>query len=137
MATHYLIDTNVLVRFFTGQPSDMAAKAKALIAEADAGDVILELLPIILAETIYTLESFYGLDRQQVAGNLLAFLQSRGIRPHERDRMIQALERHRDYSVHFADAYLAAASAELKCSVASFDRDLDKFKDIKRHEPKG
>ena len=52
MAAQYLVDTNVLVRFFTGQPPDMAAKAKALVAEADAGDVVLEVLPIIVAETI-------------------------------------------------------------------------------------
>jgi len=137
MAAQYLVDTNVLVRFFTGQPPDMAAKAKALVAEADAGDVVLEVLPIIVAETIYTLESFYGMDRKNVAGKLLAFLLSRNVKPHERDRVIDALQRHRDYTIHFADAYLAAASAELKFTVASFDRDLDKFKDIKRHEPKG
>jgi predicted nucleic acid-binding protein len=137
MAAQYLVDTNVLVRFFTGQPPDMAAKAKALVAEADAGDVVLEVLPIIVAETIYTLESFYGMDRKDVAGKLLAFLLSRNVKPHERDRVIDALQRHRDYTIHFADAYLAAASAELKFAVASFDRDLDKFKDIKRHEPKG
>jgi predicted nucleic acid-binding protein len=137
MAAQYLVDTNVLVRFFTGQPPDMAAKAKALVAEADAGDVVLEVLPIIVAETIYTLESFYGMDRKDVAGKLLAFLLSRNVKPHERDRVIDALQRHRDYTIHFADAYLAAASAELEFAVASFDRDLDKFKDIKRHEPKG
>jgi len=72
-----------------------------------------------------------------VAEKLLAFLQSRDVKPHERNRVIEALERHRDYNVHFADAYLAPAGAELKFSVAFFDRDLDKFKDIKRHEPKG
>ncbi|MEO8428108.1 MAG: PIN domain-containing protein [Verrucomicrobiota bacterium] len=137
MATQHLVDTNVLVRFFTGQPPDMAAKAKALVAAADAGNVVLEVLPITVAETIYTLESFYGLDRKDVAAKVLAFLLSRGVQAHERDRIIDALEHHRDYNVHFADAYLAAAGAELKFSVASFDRDLDKFKDVKRHEPKG
>ena len=136
MAAHHLVDTNVLVRFFTGQPPELAAKAKALVAEAEAGGVVLEVLPIIVAETIYTLESFYGMGREDVAGTLLTFLQSRGVKPHERDRIIGALERHRDYNAHFADAYLAAAGAELKFTVASFDRDLDKFKDIKRHEPK-
>ena len=58
MAISYLVDTNVLVRFFTGQPREMAAKAKALVAAADAGEVVLELLPVIVAETVYTLESF-------------------------------------------------------------------------------
>jgi predicted nucleic acid-binding protein len=38
--------------------------------------------------------------------------------------------------VHFADAYLAAAAADLRLPVSSFDRDLDRFKDVKRFEPK-
>jgi hypothetical protein len=46
------------------------------------------------------------------------------------------LARHRDHNIHFADAYLAAAGAESGLSVASFDRDLDKFKDVRRFEPK-
>ena len=130
-----LVDTNVLVRFFTGQPSDMASKAKALVAQAEAGTVVLDILPVIVAETIYTLESFYGMDRQEVAHKLHLFLQSKGVRVQERARVLDALLRHRDYSVHFADAYLAAAAADSGLTVSSFDRDLDKFADVKRVEP--
>jgi predicted nucleic acid-binding protein len=50
---------------------------------------------------------------------------------------LDALKRCRDRGVHFADAYLAAAAAELAHPVASFDRDFDKFKDVQRAEPKG
>ena len=136
MATHLVVDTNVLVRFFTGQPPDMAAKAQKLIAQADAGDVLLEVLPVIVAETLYTLESYYEMDRKEVAASLSTFLQSRGIKAHERERVLDALQRHQDTNVHFADAYLAAAGAELGLAVSSFDRDLDKFDDVTRVEPK-
>ena len=136
MATRHWVDTNILVRFFTGEPPEMAAAAKALVEAADAGDVVLEVLPVIVAETVYTLESFYEMDRQEVASKLILLLQSRGIKPHERDRVLDALARHRDQNVHFADAYLAAVGAESGLSVASFDRDLDKFKDVRRFEPK-
>ena len=136
MATHQLADTNVLVRFFTGQPPDMAAKARKLVAEADAGEVVLEVLPVIVAETLYTLESFYEMDRKDVASKLRVFVQSRGIKAHERERILDALQRHHDVNVHFADAYLAAAGAELTMPISSFDRDLDKFDDVTRVEPK-
>ena len=137
MPTPQLIDTNVLVRFFTGQPPDMALKAKTLVAEAEAGKVVLEVLPVIVAETIYTLESFYGMDAGEVTEKLTSFIQGRGVQAHERGRVLDALNRHRDFNMHFADAYLAAAALELECSVASFDRDFDKFDDIKRVEPGG
>jgi predicted nucleic acid-binding protein len=136
MATHLVVDTNVLVRFFTGQPPDMAAKAKNLVTQADAGDVVLEILPLIVAETVYTLESYYEMDRKVVATSLRTFLQSRGVKAHERERVLDALQRHHDTNVHFADAYLAATGAELGLSVSSFDRDLDKFDDVTRVEPK-
>ena len=136
MATHHFVDTNVLVRFFTGQPPGMSAKTRKLIAVADAGEVVLEILPVIVAETLYTLESFYEMDRREVATQLRMFVQSRGIKAHERERILDALQRHHDVNVHFADAYLAAAAAELTISISSFDRDLDKFNDVTRVEPK-
>lgn len=135
MAERYIVDTNVLVRFFTGQPPAMAQKAKELIAAADAGEVELEILPLIVAETLYTLESYYQMDRKDVASKLNTFLQSRGINPAERARTLDALQRHHDHNVHFADAYLAAAAAELHIPIASFDRDLDRFADVKRVQP--
>ena len=76
------------------------------------------------------------MERKSVASSLRTFLQSRGIKTHERDRVLDALQRHHDTNVHFADAYLAAAGAELGLSVSSFDRDLDKFDDVTRVEPK-
>ena len=76
------------------------------------------------------------MDRKDVVSKLLVFLQSRGIKAHEQERVLDALARHRDHNIHFADAYLAAAGADSGLPVASFDRDLDRFKDVRRLEPK-
>jgi predicted nucleic acid-binding protein len=130
-----LVDTNVLLRFFTGEPPAMAEKARRLIERADNGALVLVALPIIVAETIYTLESFYEMDRKQVAAKLLAFLQSRGVEAVELARVADALKRCHERNAHFADAYLAAAAVELANPIASFDRDFDKFTDLKRIEP--
>jgi predicted nucleic acid-binding protein len=131
-----IVDTNILARFFTGEPHEMAVKARRLVERADHGDLVLVVLPVILAELVYTLESFYGLERKQVAIKLLSFVQSRGIEAVESTRIVHALERCRDRNAHFADAYLAAAAVELEHPIASFDRDFDKFKDVQRIEPK-
>jgi len=130
-----LVDTNVLVRFFTGEPPEMALKTRRLVERADEGEIVLVVLPVIVAELIYTLESFYEMERKEVAAKLLSFLQSRGIEAVESSRIMDALKRCRDRNAHFADAYLAASAHELEHPVASFDRDFDKFKDIKRIEP--
>ena len=135
-AKRQLVDTNVLIRFFTGEPADMAAKARRLIQRADREELLLVVLPIIVAETVYTLESYYEMDRKEVAEKISIFLQSRGIEAIESERVLDALGRCHDRGVHFADAYLAAAAADLKEPIASFDRDFDKFKDVQRVEPK-
>lgn len=130
-----LVDTNVLVRFFTGDPPEMAARSRRLVEDADAGRTTLVVFPIIVAEVFYTLESFYEMNRKTVAEKLFTFLQCRGIEATEASRVLDALRRCRDRNAHFADAYLAASAFELNEVIASFDRDFDKFKEIKRVEP--
>ena len=137
MAEQLLVDTNVLLRFLTGEPPKLAQKARVLIAAADTGEVELVVLPMIVAETVYTLESFYKIDAQIVVPQLTAFLQSRGILVEEEEQVLEALKRHKEKNVHFADAYLAACAVERKMPVVSFDRDFARFKDIRWIEPKG
>jgi len=64
-----LVDTNILVRFFTKDPPKQAEKVRSLVALADAGKITLVVLPVIVAETVYTLESFYKIPRNKVAEN--------------------------------------------------------------------
>lgn len=135
-ASRLLLDTNVLVRFITGDPADMAEKARRLVERADAGELVLHITPVILAETFFTLESYYTMNRKEVASILRGFLNCRGIEVTEKDRLLDALLRCQDKGAHFADAYLAACAADSGEAIASFDRDFDKFKDVKRIEPK-
>jgi len=132
----YHLDSNILLRFFTGEPAAMFAAAAALIESAERGEVELELSPLVLAETAFTLESFFKQPRKEVAGLLREFVKRSGVRLAEKDRLLDALERVRKAGIHLVDAYLAALAAETKLPVASFDRDLDKFPDVKRFEPK-
>ena len=113
----------------------MASKARRLVERAENGAIVLIVFPVIVAEIVYTLESFYGLDRKVVATKLLSFLQSRGIETVEFTRVADALNRCRERNAHFADAYLAASAVQLGSPIASFDRDFDKFKDVSRIEP--
>lgn len=88
------------------------------------------LFPIIIAETIYTLESVYKISKQETAKIVLLLMESNGIEVIERDLIYDALIRHKTKKVHFADAYLAACSTRSNTPVVSFDRDFDKFEDV-------
>jgi predicted nucleic acid-binding protein len=134
MVEHLLIDTNVLVRFFIGEPIKQASRVRALVEKADAEEVILVITPLIVAETIFTLESFYKMDRWDVAMGLIRFLKSRGMQVLEKEIVLDALERHRHHKISIADTYLAATAASSGYRVASFDKDFAKFVDVKRYD---
>jgi predicted nucleic acid-binding protein len=125
--TRYLVDTNVLLRFLSGQPPAQAAAARKLFAQAANGDVLLDVSPVIVAEAFYTLHSFYGVERKTAAEKLSLLLQQHGVKLRDADAVFSALALIQSAKVGFADAFLAAAAAEEKVSVASFDRDFDKL----------
>ena len=60
------IDTNILVRHLTGDPPDMAARASRFLAE----ERDLLLADLVVAETIYVLESFYEAPRAVIAESI-------------------------------------------------------------------
>ena len=135
MSPRYLVDTNILLRFLTGEPVGQAAAARKLFADAAAGGVVLDVSPVIVAETIYTLLSFYEVERKEAVEKLALLLRQPGLKLRQETQLLSALERLRATNVGYADAFLAAGGAEENVAVASFDRDLDKFTDVKRFEP--
>jgi predicted nucleic acid-binding protein len=131
----YLLDSNVLVRFLARDNSDQYQRASRLLAAAEAGECVLELTPWIVAEVVFVLTEVYGVPRGDVVASLLMIINGHGIQTQQADMVLDGLRRYAAKSVDFADALLAAQSAALGLRPASFDRDLDKFADIKRYEP--
>lgn len=130
----HLVDTNVLLRFLTGEPPAQAKAAQKLFVRAANGEVILDVSPVIVAEAFYTLHSYYGVDRKTTAEKLSLLLRQHGVKLRDESAVLSALVLIQTSNVGFADAYLAASAAEEKLSVASFDRDFDKLS-ASRYEP--
>jgi len=135
VSARYLVDTNVLLRFLTGEPPPQAMAVKKLFARAASGELVLEVPPVIVAETIYTLTSYYGVERKDAVEKMESLLRQPGFKVREATAVFSALARLKTTNVGFADAYLAASSAEEAVTIASFDRDFDKFKDVRRFDP--
>ena len=126
------VDTNILVRHLTGDPSDLAVRATAYLASVDE----LYLADLIVAETVYVLESFYEVPRRQVAEamrSLIAFGSVVAVDPALLLRAIEVYELHR---LNFAEAYLVACAESTEVgTVASFDQAIDRVTTIERIEP--
>lgn len=66
------VDTNILVRHLTGDPPTMAARATAYLASTSE----LYLADLVVAETVYVLESYSEVARPRIAEamrSLIAF----------------------------------------------------------------
>ena len=69
------VDTNVIVRHLTGEPPEMARRATAYLA----AEPELFLADLIVAETIYVLESFYKTPRDQIATAMRSLVALRSV----------------------------------------------------------
>jgi len=126
------LDTNILVRHFTGDPPELAARATRYLADSD------ELLwpDVIVAETIYVLESFYEVERAQVADMIRAALAFPAIQVVDQELLLRAVEVYEVERIDFAEAYLVASAERSDIRVvASFDRSIDRVTTVRRIEP--
>jgi len=126
------VDTNILVRHLTGDPPAMARRATAyLAAEAD-----LLLTDLVVAETVYVLESFYEVPRAQVAEATRSLLAFDAIVTVDPALVLRAVEVYETAPIDFAEAYLVACAETTGVGeIASFDRSIDRVSTVTRVEP--
>jgi predicted nucleic acid-binding protein len=119
--TRLWLDANVILRFLTGDPEALAQRAARLMTKAENGEVTLFIAPLVLAEVIWVLKSFYRYPMTDSATTMVAFLAADGIETDEHGMVIQAVELARDRNVDFVDAYLAVQAAKRGETICTFD----------------
>lgn len=115
-------DTNVIVRYLTGEPPALAARARAKLAEVERGSLRLRVPTEVVVELVYVLGGrSYGYSRSEVAHRLSALLLVPGIEAEEADLCLEALARMAELDVPFVDALLAARAMAASEPVLTFD----------------
>jgi predicted nucleic acid-binding protein len=115
------VDANVLLRFLTGEPESMAERAARLMRRAEDGEVLLILSPLVVAEMVWVLKSFYRRSASDIADALVPLLSADGLEVEDREILLRAIELARDKNVDFADAVLALQAVRNGEEVCSFD----------------
>jgi predicted nucleic acid-binding protein len=126
------VDTNVLVRHLTGDPPDLAARATALLASATE----LLLPDLIVAETVYVLESYYKVPRPQVTEAIRSLLAFEPVITVDPALLLRAIEVYEIDRLDFAEAYLVACAESTGVEeIASFDESIDRVGTVRRRIP--
>ena len=116
------LDTNILVRHFTGRPAEQAEHARRILSEADNAVVT----DVALNETAYVLRDQYGIARERIVDWLVSLLRRDNISVYAIDKSIAIeglLMCRPSGRVSFADAMVWAAARSAGAEVVyTFDR---------------
>ena len=119
-----LLDTNIIVRYLTGDNSELSVLARGIIDEAD--DLLIPSL--VLAEVAFVLSSFYRVPRERLVDQLLQLIRrsNLSILAMEKPLAIQALMLCRPSGrVSFVDALTwAHARSEQVGVIYTFDKEF-------------
>jgi len=130
-----LLDTNVLIRFFTSDNTQKFRGVYALFESLEHGDLRVELKLIVLFQVVFVLKSFYSVPREDIATGMMGILKYKGIIVKEKRIVRRTMELWHDSKLDIVDCYLIAClEGDRQNILYSYDRDFDKF-GINRKEP--
>jgi uncharacterized protein len=98
-------DTNLFLRYLTNDVPAQADAVERLLQRAAAGEIVLVVNSLVIAEIVWTLESHYGLARESIKNMVLAILNTPGLEAAEGDLLLQAVFWYADKNVDFIDAF--------------------------------
>jgi len=86
------------------------------------GAVALVTTEMVIAEIVWTLESYYALDKPTIHDHVLAILNTPGLEIAGADRLLQAMAWYAEHNIDVIDAYHAVWSIDASVSgIFTFD----------------
>ncbi len=128
----YLLDTNILIRYFTEDDKKKAAAVEKLIQSSPKP---LAIPDVAIAEIVWVLTSVYGQSREDIISKLGTLITLKSIKVNLK-LISKTLLNFQDKKLGWIDAYLIALIQTGKHhGIYSYDQYLDKAFDITRREP--
>jgi predicted nucleic-acid-binding protein len=113
-------------------PSDLAARTTAYLSSEEA----LLLADLVVAETVYVLESLYETPGDQVAQAVRSLVAFESVVCVDPALLLRAVEVYEIDRLDFAEAYLVACAETTGVGrVVSFDQSIDRVDSVERIEP--
>lgn len=132
-----LADTNILIRYLTRDDEKKATRALELLKRVEGNEERIILSQMVVFETIFVLEAYYGVGRTDIAEKVGAILNLRGVTVEHKNTFLSALELYAVSSkLSFADAFNACFMRDRGIEeIYSWDTDFDRVDWVGRVEP--
>lgn len=131
------IDTNLFIRYLTNDEPALADRVEKLLDDAAAGDAQLITTELVIAETVWVLESSYKLKNREVAPLIRGILATPGLEVTNADQISRALMLYELQNIDFVDASITVFMEKQGIAdIYSYDKKhLARVKGINRKEP--
>ncbi len=91
MPERVFADTNLFLRYLTNDVPAQADAVEALLKRAKRGEISLVTNALVMAEIVWTLESFYKLQKAEIRDKVLAILNTSGVEITDSELVLQAV----------------------------------------------
>ncbi len=132
------LDTNIIIRYVTGDNPDHSARSLAFLREVEVGRREVMTCEGVLVEAVQILESkrLYAFPRPAIRDALSDILNMRGFHVAHKQIYIRALELYASSNLDFVDVLEVAHMENQRITtVVSFDQGFDQIPGIVREEP--
>ena len=130
------VDTNIFLRFLTADDPETYQSCRELFERAVAGKVTLVTSGIVIAELIWTLQSFYEVPKADIVEKVAIIANMDHLEIPDKNIISNALILFGREPIDYIDAYNAALMeySGLR-TVFSYDKDFDRIGGLQRLEP--
>jgi predicted nucleic acid-binding protein len=101
-------DTDLFLRLLTNDVPGQVDAFVELLKRAARGEFQFLINPLVIAEIVWTLESYYQLPKSRIQEHILAILNTPGLEAADSDLVLQAIHGYVEKNVDFIDAFNAA-----------------------------
>jgi len=130
------VDTNIFLRYLTGDDTEKFERCKNLFKKALKRKIRLMTSHMVVAELIWTLQSFYKVPKSEVIDKIFLIVNTPEINIPDRDIISEALLLYSRKNIDYIDAYNAVFMKYHKVSdIYSYDSDFDSIDWLNRIEP--
>lgn len=131
------VDTNLFIRYLTNDEPALADRVEKLLDDAAAGDAQLITTELVIAETVWVLESSYKLKNREVAPLIRGILATPGLEVTNADQISRTLMLYELQNIDFVDASITVFMEKQGIvDIYSYDKKhLARVQGINRKEP--
>lgn len=121
-----VIDTNIIVRYFIKDNPQQFLLAQKLIKDIEQNKVCGLISLLVVHETVWILENYYDLKRNEFTPRVLQLLALRNLKIIEvkKEVVVNVLAKMQLRKIDFTDVYLAEIAKDRR--IFSFDKDFKK-----------